>query len=1046
MTKDPIIQNMILRLGQSQDQRRADELRGDFVRVDERRLEDLLAHIGKLAALVNYYQNEIKAPAGNWSTFFPAEANAVKELLEGKSASTPPHLALLLAFLRLYQKEQEVLNRITGRHLDFYFKEVLRLTNKAAVPDKAHVLVELKKNVAPVLLTPDHLFSAGKDENGVELLYAPTGKTVINAARVDGLRSIFLDRRSPGTVRWAAIANSSDGAGGELKGEEPKWYGFGYEELHPAEMGFALASPVLRLQEGSRAVTVELTLNNVNPAKLSDTNLKGAFEVRLTGEKDWLPCAASATLALNILTLTFTIEEGQEAVVDYKTAIHRYNYTAQAPVLQVLLKSGPDSTLGYNDLAKVVVMSARIKVVVSGIKSLSLENDYGTLDAKKAFMPFGPQPVVGSRFLVRCREALTKKLSQLDITVRWQGIKPPTAAEPAEKYFENYYKNYGPTVNNSYFTASVSCQDGSGRENLPSPRQLFDFSDPAAEHTITILGLPPMWPKVVSIMRMRLSGLEMANTAWARKLLRESALKQPVNQPSSKVAPEPPEGFIRFSLDKDFLHSTYRQVYVENAMKYSKQGSAEPAPVTLNEPYTPTMQSISLGYTASSDDVKISSILPDDFANPDLQFFHLSYFGAMREHGYQRQQFQLVPEVPLLPDYTYDGELLIGFQDLKGGDSVSVLFQVAEGSAEPDKVLTDPLSWSVVCDNYWKELGKDEVVGDTTNQLRTSGIITFVIPTAATTSNTIMPSGRIWLKAAAMGPVKAVCQLIEVAANAVEVQFRDSGNAPGHLLTALPSKKISKLKDGPAGIKSARQPYASFGGRAVEADEAFHTRVSERLRHKNRGVTAWDYERLVLEAFPKVNKVKCIPHAKEGSWLAPGHVLLVVVPDLKHMNAVDPLRPRVDTATLADITEYVQKRTRGLLRKPNGEPITVQVQVQVKNPTYQRVRLDFKVKFQSGKEFNFYRKELDQALVRFLSPWAHEAGRDISFGSKIYKSVVLNFVENLDYVDYVTDFKMYSYVGEVGEVGALLDINEAQPETPDAILVSAENHSIDEAP
>jgi hypothetical protein len=50
-------------------------------------------------------------------------------------------------------------------------------------------------------------------------------------------------------------------------------------------------------------------------------------------------------------------------------------------------------------------------------------------------------------------------------------------------------------------------------------------------------------------------------------------------------------------------------------------------------------------------------------------------------------------------------------------------------------------------------------------------------------------------------------------------------------------------------------------------------------------------------------------------------------------------------------------------------------------------------------------------------------------------------VEELEYVDYVTDFAMYSYTGENNDY---IDINEAQPETPDGIMVSAEAHIIGE--
>jgi hypothetical protein len=393
----------------------------------------------------------------------------------------------------------------------------------------------------------------------------------------------------------------------------------------------------------------------------------------------------------------------------------------------------------------------------------------------------------------------------------------------------------------------------------------------------------------------------------------------------------------------------------------------------------------------------------------------------------------LSPTIPLLPAYPYTGELLIGFSHLQPGDSVSVLFQVADGSADPT-LNRNPLTWFVLCDNYWKPLSCAEVVLDTTNQLLTSGIIQFVIPLSATTRHTILPSDLIWLKASIFDNVTAVCQLIEVAANAVELQFSDQGNDPKHLLTALEQGKIAKLKPGVSAVKSVKQPYASFGGSPLEADPAFYTRASERLRHKHRCITAWDYERMILESFPSVHKVKCIPHARDNAWLSPGHVLIIVVPDLKNKNAIDPLRPKVDADTLSRITAYLKKYTG------------MQVQIQVKNPRYQAIQLDFKVKFHPGYEFNYYSTQLKQAITEFLSPWAYSAERELTFGGKVYKSVLLDFVEDLRYVDYVTDFKLYSYTDDnKGDNKNLTDLNTVHPETPDSILVSAYSHSINSA-
>jgi uncharacterized phage protein gp47/JayE len=429
--------------------------------------------------------------------------------------------------------------------------------------------------------------------------------------------------------------------------------------------------------------------------------------------------------------------------------------------------------------------------------------------------------------------------------------------------------------------------------------------------------------------------------------------------------------------------------------------------------------------------VPVSSASLADFANPDVHFFHLAPFGPVREHGYQRAQFAFVAmkDVPLLPSLPHTGELLIGIADAEPGGSVSLLFQVASGSADPEAVR-EKLRWFVLADNQWQALGARELVLDTTNDLLASGIVKVVIPASATNENSVLPNGHIWIKAAVQHDVRAVSELVAVAANGIEVQRVSSTTSPTSSGAALSANRITKLVSPLAAVKAVKQPYASFGGRAAESERSFRTRAAERLRHKNRFVTAWDGERLVLEAFP-VHRVKVIPHAKPDAWLAPGHVLVVVVPDLRNRNAVDPLQPRVDADTLTRIRSHLEERA-GL-----------HVQVAVKNPRNQKVRLDFQVQFRTGYEFNQYRDELEQAVIRALSPWAFDATHEITFGGSVYRSVLLNFVEELPYVDYVTDFRMYSFAGDVADA---TDIAVARPATPDTILVSDSGHTIVEAP
>ena len=98
-------------------------------------------------------------------------ASHLEESLEA-FAGHQPHYGLWLTFLQLFQHAKGELNQFTGRHLDFYFRRVLRLDNRAAVPDKVHLLFELAKGQEAHLLRAGSLFRAGKDKLGKPVSYA----------------------------------------------------------------------------------------------------------------------------------------------------------------------------------------------------------------------------------------------------------------------------------------------------------------------------------------------------------------------------------------------------------------------------------------------------------------------------------------------------------------------------------------------------------------------------------------------------------------------------------------------------------------------------------------------------------------------------------------------------------------------------------------------------------------------------------------------------------------------------------------------------------
>ena len=71
-----------------------------------------------------------------------------------------------------------------------------------------------------------------------------------------------------------------------------------------------------------------------------------------------------------------------------------------------------------------------------------------------------------------------------------------------------------------------------------------------------------------------------------------------------------------------------------------------------------------------------------------------------------------------------------------------------------------------------------------------------------------------------------------------------------------------------------------------------------------------------------------------------------------------------------------------------------------------------------------------------------EEESNIEFGVGVFKSVLLDFVEERYYVDFVTEFKMNQLTGP--DLPDLFDIEEALASTPRSILVSSASHVIKE--
>ncbi|MCB0611999.1 MAG: hypothetical protein KDC75_01785, partial [Phaeodactylibacter sp.] len=391
--------------------------------------------------------------------------------------------------------------------------------------------------------------------------------------------------------------------------------------------------------------------------------------------------------------------------------------------------------------------------------------------------------------------------------------------------------------------------------------------------------------------------------------------------------------------------------------------------------------------------------------------------------------------------YPANGNLFIGLRGLTPGQIVSILFQVEEASGDPDAEVPE-VHWDYLADNEWKPFPVPFIVSDETLGLRRSGIIQFRTPLEMAAGNTILNPELYWIRASVteteVAKIAALPNLIDVRAQAVRAVFLNRGNSLEHLQKGLPAATISQLVRRDVAVTAIEQPFASFDGIPPESGKSFYQRVSERLRHKDRAITVYDYERLVLQHFPDIYHAKCLNHTDLPVNLAPGYVTLAVIPNLKHKSGGDPYQPRVAVGARREIELFLNRHNTPMVAGLTEEDDTLEVV----NPVYEPIKVCCCVQFRPGYDPNLFKFRLNEELKQFLAPWAFDSSAEIAFGKEIFRFSVLNFIEERDYVDIVTDFELIHYVkNENGAEGQKVTYEKGEaailkPQTARSILTT----------
>lgn len=1013
------------------------------------------------------------------------------KLLDGKSDKNP-NLGLLLTFLNLFEKAQQKINRIPERHLNFYYRDVLKFTENKIIPDKTFVVISPVPGTQDMLLKQGLLFNAGKDPNGNTITYHSLLDTVVNQVQVAELKTLYVAANAiaqpPGRELEKPLITGIFSAshpypvaqknGFPLFGEDQFMYSGEQQTMSTVNPGFAVSSVAFFLSEGQRTITVSLQFTESSfsenfvhrirelAAKTGQPDFDGIFrqifhesiQVQGTGLKGWFPLQVSgityAKGPVPCLNIELFLDSGNDALVAYNAKVHGQPYSTPYPVLEFRLNTN-FPYYSYNVLNKLELTGITVTCEVEGLKNLALYNQYGQVDFSKPFQPLGLQPEKGDYLLIGSNEVFIKNVSEIELLLNWQSL-------PATGDFATYYSGY--TTVEPYTNSSFQVEGSflnKGKWVVPAKfvpvydvYQLnpADDTNPASLCNQSVFRLSPL---------DQLTNPDSVDPANLGVPLKYDATTSGAFMRLELCAPAYGfgAGLYNNALSETVLENAKSQMKAEadsstdtDDAKSTESTKLKPLP---NPPFTPVAKSIILNYKAT--DVIELSPGAEEKTGYD-PFYYLDVFctysasavnptesGNNKPSSANAEPEKIAGYKQLLPDYPIQGCLLIGLKELSAPQSLTLLVELSEKPSEASLSELPSLTWSYLTKKGWKNFVPELNMHDGTSHLIKSGILTFNLPPDISNESSLMPDSLFWISVRASDQLAVFGNLLSIYPQALEVEYSYAEGDQRSDLKLAPFT-ITKAMETIPGVKSITQPLASYGGIFRENEKAFHTRVSERLRHKKRTILPWDYQRLVLQNFPQIYKAKCLPSSSQNSKSAdflPGGINLVIIPRISTADATlasdDYCRePAFGFTVLEEIKAFIQKHASAHAR------------VTVRNPVYERLTVKCSIKFDDNNPF--FLKQLNNDINRFLTPWIEGNETAGIIGNRIQRSTILAFIQQLSYVKFVSGFSLIKTSRIKGSYhfydSAQLKPDKQEPSdilyalTPYSVFVPVKNHLI----
>lgn len=977
-----------------------------------------------------------------------------KEIMSPKNQA--PHLALLVAFYKLFDFVRQDVNSLTKRHLDFYYRELLeQKQNNRIIKHTAMVSCIPNKGIEDetVLKGAPFDFDLG---NGQKMPFNCDEETEINQVKIADIKTIFKSEIEPFNSHNSVDAFTYNmlyetdilhalAVKKEIQADNFKDFPlvFGGDRDRQCKIGFVISAPLLILEKGCQVLSIELKLdhdlfqeqataafdtlleekleeslelgsaqNLLTPEQISaekeslkdhilNTFFRHLFDIYITTENGWKVIEYSNTSHQDrIITIKIPLESRSDQMVAFDPLVHDGDYDTDWPCIRFLLNNqAPHHP--YIFVKEWEIDYIRITTEVTEVTNMTLSNTNGNLDPTIPFAPFGATPEIGSFFRIQNPLILQRYLSSLELSINWNGLPL------IEGGFDKYYEAYQLGIKNDSFKAFISQTRNLARNTSVYKHlefNLFELDKGYLDH--------------LKHITVDLNDFEL------NKELPTIANPEGDHEDSLYIMLRKP--------DIGFGHMVFPEVYAKTAMQNTRVFK-KPLPLP-RQPYIPVIDHLKVKYTNTA---KESMLRKQDDKSAGIKLFHQHPFGYIKIFpGSVKSPCHLIPQID------YKGNLFIGIEEVNPNDILSIGFELIAAILNHTVLELPKISWMYLINNQWHDLSKYILV-DNTIGLRKSGIVKIEVPQSIQTDQTVLPSGKFWIRASFGKEKENFSVEINTRVKRVFMQavpLTSKHAIPSNTQTSDFTHKSVKINTTDA-IKTEKVvgPMGLVLDEYMEDETAFYNRVSERLRHKGRGITNWDIERILLEKFQQIEKIRVYGRNSYPNELVLGSNIQIVVIPKNDFNDAGLFQPsELDVDTLEEIKKYAKRYMSDYAR------------VEVCNPIFEKLKIRCRVSFNDEHKSTLLRHRLNKELVNFLSPNLKDFNSEDLFEKSFTKTGIFNFIASRNYVKKVFEFSVIQLVDVMNQY-RIIDTedgkdqntrNKLQTISAYAILTSVDRHHI----